>query len=155
MPWRAPQGLEVVAPLYLYAITDRAGLPADGGSGIEGAPLLTVPYREIVAVVSAVTEARVEATPANVWLHEEVVEALMAVCPVLPVRWGTVLPDERRLFAVMEEHHDGFVAALRLLLTGPWPPYHFVAGCVPAEALPVERLPAARHGARWQGGRWE
>lgn len=287
MPWRAPWGLEVVGPLYLYAITDRAGLTAAGGSGIDGAPLLTVPCREIAAVVSPVTEARVEATPANVWLHEEVVEALVAISPVLPVRWGTVLPDERRLFAVLETHYDAFVAALervrgrvelglrvlwdgsaqrspsaesgsrgsapmgasvgnppppaargepaatpgrqylmarveadrrvraerqralgmadeihrpmdqlaaesvrevlptsrmllaaaylvdrdrvadvraeadtlaaafpalRLLLTGPWPPYHFVTGCVPAEALLVERLPAAEHGAQWQGG---
>jgi hypothetical protein len=272
----------------MYAITDRAAAVTAGRTGLEGAPLLTVPCREIAAVVSAVTAARVEATPANFWLHEEVVEGLMADSPVLPLRWGTVVPDERRLSAVLETHYDSFVAALervrgrvelglrvlwdgdalqpppaepgsqgnarpgaspgtvppqpargepaatpgrrylmarveadrlaraerqralgmadeihrpldrlaaesvrevlptsrmllaaaylvdrdrvadvraeadalaaafpalRLLLTGPWPPYHFVTGCVPAEALLVEHLPAADHAAQWQGGR--
>lgn len=98
--------------LYLYAITDHTCASIGGRTGLEGAPLLTLPRREIAAVVSPLTAARVEATPTNVWLHEDVVEALMAVSPVLPMRWGTVLPGERRLFAVLEAHHDAFVAAL-------------------------------------------
>lgn len=258
--------------LYLYAIADRACASIEGRTGLEGAPLLTLPCREIAAVISPLAAARVEATPTNVWRHEEVVEALMAVSPVLPMRWGTVLPSERRLFAVLEAHHDAFVAALervrgrvelglrvlwdgevgwplpaepasqgrahsaatpgrqylmarveadrraraerlralaiadeihgplarlaaesvrevlltsrmllaaaylvdreqveaaraevgalaaalpslRLLLTGPWPPYHFVTGCVPAETLLYERSPAAEHAGQGRGGR--
>ncbi len=98
--------------LYLYAITARASASITGRTGFERAPLLTLPCREIAAVVSPLTEARLGATPMNVWLHEEIVEALMATSPVLPVRWGTVLPGERRLLAVLEAHHDDLAAAL-------------------------------------------
>lgn len=261
-----------MGPLYFYAITTRAGAPVTGRTGFEGAPLLSMPYQEIAAVVSPLTAVRLEATPANVWLHEEIVESLMATAAVLPMRWGTVLPGERRLFAVLEVHYAAFVAALervrgrvelglrvlwnadvrrppsaapasegegcsaatpgrqylmarveedrraqaerqratgvaeeihgplaglaaesvrevlltprmllaaaylvdrervdavraqadalaaafpvlRFLLTGPWPPYHFVTGCVPAEALLVEHRPSAEHAAQWRGGR--
>lgn len=260
-----------MGPLYIYAITTRAGAQVWGRTGVEGAPLLSLPYRDIAAVVSPLTAARVEATPANVCVHEEIVEAQMQRSAVLPMRWGTVLPGLRQLFAVLEAYYTAFVAALervqtrvelglrvlwdddigrapsaesaragasgpaagpgrqylmlrveedrraraerqralgvvenihrplsrlaaesvrevlltprmllaaaylvdrervdafraeahalalaspalRFLLTGPWPPYHFVTDCVPAEALLAEHPPSTEHTPQWRGG---
>lgn len=98
--------------LYLYAIVERSDGLALPQQGFGEAPLLSVFYEDIAAVVSALAVPQATASPANVRHHEEIVEALMAVCTVLPVRFGTVLPDEVRVRDLLAVHYLSFLGAL-------------------------------------------
>lgn len=97
--------------VYLYAITEPADQAALELRGFERALVTILPYQRIAAAVSPLA-APVEATPANLWLHEGVVEALMPTCAVLPVRFGTLLPDDARARAILEAHYHAFATAL-------------------------------------------
>lgn len=63
-------------------------------SGIGGSPVAPVGRGPISALVSPVREDRVRPSRANVTAHHAVVDAAHRVAPVLPVRFGTVMPDE-------------------------------------------------------------
>lgn len=99
--------------MYIYAITDhsRAAMPAT--PGLEDAPPLSIPYREIAAVVSAHSMEKIAPTQTYLWCHEAVVEALMADRTVLPVRFGTVVSGEAAVQALLAAHYDGLVANLK------------------------------------------
>jgi hypothetical protein len=98
--------------IYLYAVSDRPELPLPLESGLEGAPLASLSYREIAAVVSPLDTASIQATEAHLWQHEAVVEALMADRAVLPVRFGTLLADETATQSALERCYASFVADL-------------------------------------------
>jgi hypothetical protein len=68
--------------IHLYAVTDR-----------EGAPLRELSAGGVVAVFDEVGDPP-DPTPDVLWKHEEVVESLMHERAVLPMRFGTCLPDE-------------------------------------------------------------
>lgn len=82
------------------------------GPGLANAPHFSLAYRDIAAVVSHLSEAEVIPTQENLWQHEEVVEALMTDYAVLPARFGTILPDEPAVQAVLAGRYADFVANL-------------------------------------------
>ena len=98
--------------IYLYAITDRPEAHVPAVSGLEDTPLLRVPYKDIAGVASPLGAAQVPPEEANVWVHEAVVEALMADPTVLPVRFGTIFADETTLHVVLARHYADLVADL-------------------------------------------
>lgn len=100
--------------IYLYAITNcpHAALPAL--NGLADSTLVSLPYREIAAVVSVVPST-IASSEANLWQHEAVVEALMAERTVLPVRFGTILRDETAIQTSLQEHYVNFTANLERL----------------------------------------
>ena len=98
--------------IYLYAVTDRPELLLPIESGLEGAPLASLSYQEIAAVVSPIDTASIQATEAHLWQHEAVVEALMADRAILPVRFGTLLADETATQSALERRYASFVADL-------------------------------------------
>lgn len=98
--------------IYLYAITDRPGLPVPAELGLGGTSLFSLAYQDIAAVVSSLTTATVSPTEDNLWRHEAIVEALMADRTVLPMRFGTVLADESAVQAALAAHYTDFVASL-------------------------------------------
>jgi len=98
--------------IYLYAITDHAEEPLPIESGLEGASLFSLPFKDIAAVVSPLTTSPMSPTEDNLWQHEAVVEALMADRAVLPVRFGTLLADEAAVQAALAAHYTDFVASL-------------------------------------------
>ena len=100
---------------YLYAITDQPHVPLPPGPGLTGAPLLSVCCREIAAVVSPLATTEIPPTPANVWQHEMVVEALMAGRTVLPMRFGTMVDDLVPVVAMLAARHDDLGADLSRL----------------------------------------
>jgi len=101
--------------IYLYAITDASEAPLPAESGLEGASLFSLAYRDIAAVVSHLTAVKVPVLEANLWRHEAVVEALMAGRAVLPVRFGTLLADEAAVQAMLAAHYASFAADLHRL----------------------------------------
>lgn len=83
---------------YLYAVIP-AGRPSPvvGGRGIDGGEITSYEVGRVAAVTSPVSGPRTRPSRANVQAHEQVVSAAHAAGPVLPVRFGTVLPDRRTL----------------------------------------------------------
>ena len=85
---------------YVYAVTearDRALQP----------PLYEVDRGRLAAVVA--DHATPEPTPDSLWRHEEIVEALMAEGPVLPMRFGSTTDD---VAALLDRRHDALLAGL-------------------------------------------
>jgi hypothetical protein len=116
-----------VSAVYLYAVTARRSaapgdlrvLSADGISGVyEPAP----DHEPLV-------------TEDALWAHEAVVEALWEEGPVLPARFGTVLPSVERLRAELEERRAEFAEALAFVrdrvelgVRAAWPERRFESG---------------------------
>jgi hypothetical protein len=98
--------------VYVYAIIDRPTIPVPDMPGLEGAALDTLPCQDIGAVVSLSTVGKAPPVEAILWQHETVVEALMADHSVLPVRFGTMLPDEAAVQAVLVTHYAEFTVGL-------------------------------------------
>jgi len=99
--------------IYVYAIIDRPTIPVPDIPGLEGTALDTLPYRDIGAVVSLSTMSKVPPIEANLWQHETAVEALMTDHSVLPVRFGTMFPDEAAVQAELSTHYTEFTAGLK------------------------------------------
>jgi hypothetical protein len=79
---------------YLYGVVPArlAGM-VEGVSGVEGEQVGQVSKAQLAALVSPVRVPKVRPTRANLNSHETVVAAAHALGPVLPMRFGTVLPD--------------------------------------------------------------
>lgn len=53
-----------------------------------------------------------EVTAEALWEHEQIVEALMDDRDVLPVRYGTCLPDDAAAARALQDHHAEYAASL-------------------------------------------
>lgn len=98
--------------VYVYSIIDEPAIPTPAILGLDGAALHTLEYRNIGAVLSLCPMSKVPPTEANLWQHEAVVEALMTDHTVLPMRFGTMLPDEAAVLAKLTTGYDEFIARL-------------------------------------------
>lgn len=94
-----------MSAVYLYAITDNRPqrLP-------EEIDVLTVDG--IVGVYGSKADEELQATEANLWAHEAVVESLMEEGAVLPARFGTVLQSVDRLRDELMSRQEEFALAL-------------------------------------------
>ena len=91
--------------IEVYAIIDHPGPPLP-----DVAPLREVPCEGLAAVCAPAEEAPVTADA--LWHHEEVVEALMDSRDLLPVRFGTRLPDEEAAERAVSERRGELATAL-------------------------------------------
>ncbi|HLI60636.1 MAG TPA: GvpL/GvpF family gas vesicle protein [Solirubrobacteraceae bacterium] len=91
--------------ITLYAITDHptAALPA-------GVGLHAVADGELSAVCGPAIAKEISADA--LWAHERLVEVLMDGRDLLPVRYGTSLPDDAAAARALEERHGTYAAAL-------------------------------------------
>ena len=85
-------------PLYVYGVVGAGDAPDVDASGVgeEGKAIRTVSHGEIAAVVSDVEEGPLAAAR-DLRAHWRVLEAVGKETTVVPVRFGTVLVDERAL----------------------------------------------------------
>jgi hypothetical protein len=95
--------------IYVYAVTERAP-----GLAPPRAPLRTVTH-ECLAAVYEIASAPPEPSPGALWHHEQVAAGLMADRAVLPLRFGSVLVDERALRAFLRERREEFGRALEFV----------------------------------------
>jgi hypothetical protein len=91
--------------IQLYAITDNPSPPLP-----DVAPFRLVSSRDLSAVYASAHP--VEVTAETLWEHERVIEALMHDRDLLPVRYGTCMPDERAAAMALESNHDRLSRAL-------------------------------------------
>src|SRR5262245_7991989 len=97
--------------LYVYAITEAEASPAPL-EGLRGHATHGIDDLPLRAIVSELGEANAEFTEDDMWGHEAVVEAVMEMGPVLPMRFGTALPDERSVRSLLAERRDDLIAGL-------------------------------------------
>jgi hypothetical protein len=91
--------------IALYAITDHPTPPLP-----ELGEVRAVASGDLAAVVGPA--ATRETTADALWQHERIVEALMDDRDVLPVRYGTCVPDEAAAARAVADNHDAFAASL-------------------------------------------
>jgi len=98
--------------VYLYSVTEpRLAPPTE--AGLEGAPLRVVCTDEVAAVVSDRDEPQVTVSEEALWAHERVAESLLEDGAVLPMRFGSVLPDDDAVASLLTERRDEFTAGLQ------------------------------------------
>lgn len=100
--------------LHVYGIIDSEGLAGAAPRGHEGDAVTAFPLGDISAAVSRATAPSIEVSNARVWHHETVLGALMERHAVLPMRFGTICP-ENELCHLLEDRQDALCAALRKL----------------------------------------
>jgi hypothetical protein len=101
---------EVPTVLYLYAIAQSPDRRT--AAGLRGAPLRAIGGSGIFAIASEHDDPRIQANEEDLWTHENVVEALMDRSAVLPMRFGSVLPDEEAVGALLRNKRLEFELAL-------------------------------------------
>jgi hypothetical protein len=105
------------APLfqYVYAILPATTPVPTDLAGSAGNPLEPVRYRDLVAVTSAVDPKDVRPREEDVVAHESIVEALHRAGPLLPVRFGTLLPGKEDVERALAKNYDILMADLERL----------------------------------------
>ncbi|MBI3181260.1 MAG: GvpL/GvpF family gas vesicle protein [Myxococcales bacterium] len=94
---------------YVYCIAPQGEPLEMGRIGIGQTPsgVFTVPYQQLVAVVSDVPRA-LEPTRENVLAHQRVTEAVMARRTVLPLAFGSVFRSRKEVLDLLRSAHDAF-----------------------------------------------
>jgi Gas vesicle synthesis protein GvpL/GvpF len=105
-------------PLYVYGVVAAGDAPSVDAAGVgeDGAGIRTVSHGELAAVVSEVEDGPLAAAR-DLRAHWRVLEEVAAETTVVPVRFGTVIADERALvedfLAPQSEHLTALVNELR------------------------------------------
>ena len=94
--------------LYVYGIVDYSNQISESIYGLEGAGVYNIPYCDIGAVVSEISQPIRDVTEGAVLEHEAVVEKLMANSTVLPVRFGTIIDGRDNLLSMMQSYYEDF-----------------------------------------------
>lgn len=101
---------------YLYAIIRHSGSLDARLRGFHRLPLSNLGYHEIGAVVSETPNPLPTPTRENLLLHEGLVESLMTDFPLLPARFGTILPSEGKVAALLARHYSSLLERLQAVV---------------------------------------
>ncbi|MDB5066892.1 MAG: gas vesicle protein [Chloroflexi bacterium] len=139
--------------IWVYAVCEQPELRLPRVRGLAGAPLEGIALGPMLAVVSRHQRLPEGRSLDTLWLHEGVVEALMAERAVLPMRFGTRLPDPDGVRAALAARRELLLDALdrvrgrvELAVRAIRPSAGVVADARPASG--VEYLRARLHSAR-------
>jgi len=97
--------------IWAYGIAERPA-PVDGLVGLDDAPLEWVEAPHLCAAVTRHATIEPGAVRERMLRHEAVVEALMELGPVLPMRFGTTFSDDEPLRRTLRERGGEFHWAL-------------------------------------------
>jgi len=98
--------------LYAYAIIDSTVGVEESIKGLSGAPVYTIPYRDIGIVISDLNAQIQKEDKKSVLKHEEVVEMLMDKFTVLPMRFSTLFSGKEQVLLMMKNYYDDFIENL-------------------------------------------
>jgi hypothetical protein len=98
--------------IWVYAICERPEMPPPRRRGLAQAPLDGVRHGDLLAVISRHVHPPGDPALDALWVHERVVERIMADRAVLPMRFGTKLPDDEALRHVLAVREQEFLATL-------------------------------------------
>ena len=94
MSGQPPQAPDDGLGSYVYAVVDADTSLPEGLEGLDGAPVRTVACGAVAAVVADVAVERPPGRRADLMAHSQVVDALAAELVVVPVQFGSLLPDD-------------------------------------------------------------
>jgi hypothetical protein len=98
--------------IWVYAMCERAELQLPQVRGLSQAPLEGIAEGQLLAVATRHEREPEEPALDALWAHERVVEALMAERAVLPMRFGTRLPDAGGVRAALAARREVLLDAL-------------------------------------------
>lgn len=99
--------------IYVYGVVPAGGPGMEeAGTGLDASPVFPVESGKVTALVSRTDQGRVRPSRANLSAHQKVVESAHRQGPVLPVRFGTVFPDEETLAGELLEARSAELGAL-------------------------------------------
>lgn len=98
---------------YVYGVVPGAGDSRPSLRGIDDADVVFVEYGDLAAAVSEISLDRPPGRRVELTAHTTVVDALAANGGVLPVQFGSILPDHESVARdLLETAHDRFVELL-------------------------------------------
>lgn len=97
----------------VYAVLDSNQKLDLGLKGLDGSSVHSLAYRDISAAVSDIEKERLEVSKEYALVYERIVENLMARYALLPMRFGTLVKDDKDVIAILEKYYDDFVTNLR------------------------------------------
>jgi Gas vesicle synthesis protein GvpL/GvpF len=97
--------------IYLYAVGDAREPPAHL-TGLDDAPVHAISSGGVTAFASEHADLELAAKASALWKHENVVEKLMDEATVLPMRFGSKLPDVAAVRAMLVERGAELSTAL-------------------------------------------
>jgi hypothetical protein len=98
--------------IWVYGICERPDIPPPRRRGLAQAPLDGIREGALLAVISRHVHPPGEPALDALWVHERVVERLMAERAVLPMRFGSKAQDDDALREVLAARQEPFVDAL-------------------------------------------
>ena len=101
--------------LYVYGIVDSPSFDGTALNGHDGASVFPVPCGNCAAVASNLSRREIAPQPRSVWLHEQVLQALMRQHAVVPIRFGTIVTDASLLRSTVRLMHGALAIDLRRL----------------------------------------
>lgn len=97
---------------YIYAIVPAGPAGKLKVGGLDEQPVRTIECGPVAAVASPAGSQKIRPSRANLSAHQKVVSAAHAIGPVLPVRFGTVMPRSAVRPDLLEPRHRGFAEML-------------------------------------------
>jgi hypothetical protein len=98
--------------IWVYGICERPDTPPPRRRGLAQAPLDGVREGELLAVISRHVHPPGDPALDALWVHERVVERIMADRAVLPMRFGSKLHDDGVLREILAARQEQFLATL-------------------------------------------
>lgn len=100
--------------IYIYAIIAAQSPEVFGtiGIGARGDECRTVRHEGLAAVVSTSAQKKYKVSRDNLLAHEKVIEAVMRLHTVLPVRFGTIADNEEKVKLILAREYDRFLELL-------------------------------------------
>jgi hypothetical protein len=105
---------------YVYGVLRAEGGPVveTRGIGPLQAPLRTITHGALRAVISDVPAGGLGARREDIYRHTEILQTLMRGATVLPMRFGTIMPDEQTVATQLLEARSGELEHLLEALDG-------------------------------------
>ncbi len=135
--------------LYVYGIIDGSEIRTTIPRGHHRSNVAALPVGGLAAAVSDVAQSDMAPTAENVCRHDQVLDALMELHAVLPMRFGTTA-HRGRLTTVLERRQVALCRALRRM-SGMVEIAVRVLTSLPVVAAPIRRHPYERDDDRSSG----
>ena len=104
------------SPVYVYGIlASHYDGYTDTTPGVGGAAVSVLTIGDLTALVSPSGPDPIARSRRNMLTHTAVLERAMANTTILPLRFGTVAPDQAALTACIDTNRSAFCAALRAI----------------------------------------
>ena len=101
--------------IYIYGVIEAKELKEFGPIGVGEKPVYTIGIGTLAFVVSEADREEYIADSVNLGEHERVLEVVMKMMTILPMRFGTVAANEKEIMLMLKKHHHVFARALKKL----------------------------------------